>query len=119
MVALKSIIVLFMGLVLQLSQARACLATQTEHACVANMSCCEDLDSCPCASESRENEKPAPLLPAGVDLKVILSKAPEAPAPETRLSPAAGSRVALVSPALFRNGYAGVPLSVAFCRFVI
>jgi hypothetical protein len=118
-VAVKSIIVLLMGLVLQLSQAKPCLATQTTQACAADMSCCGDAESCPCASESRGNEKPAPLLPASVDLKVFLSKAPEAPVLETRLSPAAKSRVAMVSPAPFRSGYAGVPLSVAFCRFVI
>ena len=83
------------------------------------MSCCEQLDSCPCAKESRENEKPAPLLPAGVDLKVFLSKAPEALRSGTRPSPATESKMALVSPAPCRTGYAGVPLSVAFCRFVI
>jgi hypothetical protein len=118
-VAVKSIIVLLLGLVLQLSQTKPCLAAQTTQACAADMSCCGDLKSCPCASESRRNEKPAPLLPAGVDLKVLLSKAPEAPVLETRLYPAAKSRVAVVSPAPFRSGYAGVLLSVAFCRFII
>jgi hypothetical protein len=116
---LKSIVGLFLGLVLQLSQAQPHLATRIEQACAANMSCCKDLDSCPCVSESRGNEKPAPLLPAGADLKSFLTKAPEAPALETRISPAGGSRVALIFPAPFRNGYAGVPLSVAFCSFVI
>lgn len=69
--------------------------------------------------DSRENEKPAPLLPASGDLKFFISKAPEVPRLETLLPPPAESKVGLPAAVLFRSGYAGVPLSVAFCRFVI
>lgn len=116
---LKSIVGLFLGLVLQLSQAHPYLATQTQRACVAEMSCCEDLDSCPCLSESRNDQKPSPLLPTNADLKILLSGTSEALPLETQPSPTGKLRVASASTGPCRTGYAGVPLSVAFCSFII
>ncbi len=118
----RSIIALFMGLVLQLSQAQLCLTPRVEKSCATEahaMSCCEGSGSCHCATESRDHEPPTPLVPASVDLKVFLAKAPEVPRVETLFSPPEETRVVEASPVLGRGGYAGVPLSVAFCRFVI
>jgi hypothetical protein len=119
----KTIVSLFLGLVLQLSQAGACMAAKQEKSCVpsapAMSCCCEGLPSCPCAKESRENEKPAPQLPASVELKLLLSKAPESPQHVTLLSPPSISQSVVAFPALDRCAYQGVPLAVAFCMFVI
>jgi hypothetical protein len=119
----KFIVGLFLGLVFQLSQASSFVALQRENLCVTSAPavscCCDDLPSCPCAMESRESEKPAPLLPVGVELKLLLSKAPETPLLETLLSPLATSHALVATPALARCAYQGVPLSVAFCSFVI
>jgi hypothetical protein len=54
-----------------------------------------------------------------MELKLSISETPEARLPAPFVSPptAAGVRVAI--PALARSGYAGVPLSVAFCSFII
>ncbi len=122
MIVLKSIVGLFLALVFQLSQMPSALAGQPQQQCATQalaMSCCEGLGSCPCATESRENDKPAPLLPASLQLKFFISKAPEQPRLETFFSLPAGIQGGPASPAPCRGGYAGVPLSVAFCRFVI
>jgi hypothetical protein len=119
---IRLIIALFMGLVLQLSQMPGCLASQPAEPCAtqahAASCCCEGSKSCPCARETRENQQPAPLLPASVEVKLSISEAPEVAllAPLVR-PPAAGMAVAIPAPG--RSGYAGVPLSVAFCSFVI
>lgn len=118
----RSIIALFMGLVLQLSQVQTCLATEAAKPCATQarlMSCCEGLKTCPCAKKSRENQKPTPLLPASGELKLLLSKAPEPSRLGAFVSPPAAAKAVVATPALGWSAYAGVPLSVAFCRFVI
>lgn len=119
---IRSIIALFMGLVLQWSQVQSCLATEARQPCAAqahSMSCCEGLKTCPCAKESRDQPKPTPLLPASVELKLLLSKAPEPPRLGAFVAPPAAAMAVVATPALGWSAYAGVPLSVAFCSFVI
>ena len=119
---IRSIIALFMGLVIQLSQVQLCVAAESTKSCATSgdrMSCCEGLKSCPCAKKSDPVEKPAPLVPAAVDLKLFVSKA-SGPSGFDVIHFPQSVRV-LVSAARRESntGYAGVPLSVAFCRFVI
>jgi hypothetical protein len=118
---LKAVIALFLGLVLQFSQAQsgvaALLATCGDME--QPMSCCEGPKSCPCLSETDPDQKPSPLAAAVVDLKWFVSKPTEpdrfVSVPQALENPAipatrAGDTIA---------GYAGVPLAVAFCSFVI
>lgn len=118
---LKSIIALFMGLVIQFSQVQASLAAGTAKSCGRgeSMSCCDGLKSCPCASEGDSDQKPAPLAPVAVDLKWLVSKPAEPQTLEALISPPSDAVVPAATGPEFAGGYAGVPLSVAFCRFVI
>ncbi len=119
---IKSIIALFMGLVIQFSQAQPCLTAAPAKSCVENESsscCCGDFQSCPCVSESPPDQKPAPLIPGAVDLKPLISKAPEPCGSETLASPPPTAALPAATLLERRSGYTGVPLSVAFCRFII
>jgi hypothetical protein len=120
--AIRSIIALFMGLVIQLSQAQSHLTAGPEKPCATDgqsACCCGDFQSCPCVSESDPAEKPAPLIPAAVDFKLLISKAPEPDAPVALITPPANDARPATPLIERRSGYAGVPLSVAFCRFTI
>ncbi|MES2924445.1 MAG: hypothetical protein V4819_23030 [Verrucomicrobiota bacterium] len=118
----KSVIALFMGLVIQLSQSQSCLATisaEPSGVTARPMCCCEGLQSCPCASDRSPDRKPAPQIPAAVDLKWILPKATGANSLDAPASPRAESGISIAPRAEARWAYPGVPLSVAFCSFVI
>ena len=120
--SIKSIIALFMGLVIQWSQVQSCVAAISAAPSGAKASprcCCAGLESCPCVSDRDPEQKPAPLIPAAVDLKWLLPKAIGANILAAPVSPKADAGIATASPAEARWAYAGVPLSVAFCRFVI
>lgn len=118
---LKAVIALFLGLVIQFSQVQSGLAAPVSLCGDMDqpMSCCEGPESCPCISENDPDQKPTPLIPAAVELKWIVSK-PQEPdrfiaavtPPEIPMLPAPRLRES-------RAGYSGVPLSVAFCSFVI
>ena len=118
----RSIIALFMGLVIQLSQVQVRGATEPAKSCATSgdrMSCCEGLKSCPCAKKSDPVEKPSPLVPSAVDLKLFVSKA-SGPGSLDVIHFPQSVRVSVNAARWESNaGYAGVPLSVAFCRFVI
>jgi hypothetical protein len=119
---LKSIIALLMGLVIQLSQVPPCLMGGTEKSCATSehgMECCAEMQSCPCVEEGGQTQKPTPLIPESVALKVLYLKAAETNRLETSLDPPADVVRCTESAAETRSGYAGVPLSVAFCCFVI
>jgi hypothetical protein len=119
---IRRIIALFMGLVIQLSQVQSSVATETTKTCGTSghgMSCCEGLKSCPCAKKSDPSEKPAPLLPAAVELKLFVSKASGPSDFDAIHFPQTARVLACRSRPEAKIGYAGVPLSVAFCRFVI
>lgn len=119
---IRSIIALFMGLVIQLSQVQPCWASAPTKSCAENSEtacCCGGYQSCPCASESDSDQKPAPSIPAAPDLKPLISKAPETHIPEASATPPAAAEVPAALLIESINGYAGVPLSVAFCSFVI
>ena len=120
----KTAIALFFGLVFQLSQVIPGMAAViTDCAPVAeSCDCCAGLPSCPCAEEGEPTQKPLPLAP---DSSQTL-KAPLAKVSGTRVSlesvagpQATASTVAATPIAGPPTGYTGVPLSVAFCSFVI
>lgn len=119
---LRPIIALFMGLVIQLSQVQVLDASEPAKSCGdygSIMTCCEGLQACPCASEGKPNQNTPPLAPAAVSLKVLISKAAEPIRLEAPVSNSPDIVVSTESRLEWINGYAGVPLAVAFCRFVI
>ncbi|NQX00473.1 hypothetical protein HQ447_07415 [bacterium] len=120
--ALKSIIALFLGLVLQLSQFQACLNTRDAESCGGDgfsVSCCDGLDSCPCASQRDSDPKPAPLAAAGTELKWLVARPLETKDFAAVACPIGNPAIPRGCLLEVRSAYAGVPLSVAFCRFVI
>jgi len=119
---LRSIIGLLMGLVIQLSQVPSCLAAKGTEPCTTQghpAGCCEGLESCPCAGSTNSAPTPAPLIPAEVELKCLISPAPAANDSQLVVSPPADCLNSSVSPTESRSGFEGVPLSVAFCSFII
>ena len=119
---MRSIVALFLGLLIQLSQVQSCLAAEPAKPCATKAHpgcCCDGMRSCPCAKDSDQNQKPAPLIPAALDLKLLISKTPGTHGLDALIPPPAAAVVFTASSPKSRNGFAGVPLSVAFCRFVI
>jgi hypothetical protein len=120
----KTVIAMALGLIFQLAQVVPGMAAIMADCRIGAESCecCAGLTSCPCAQESEPVRNPLPLPPdSGQTLKVPLAKAsgtrvsPEAiHGPQTSVS----SMIAIpvTSPS---TGYTGIPLSVAFCSFVI
>ena len=120
--AIKSIIALFLGLVIQFSQVQSGFATEPGKSCgvlADSLCCCAGLQSCPCAKEGDSNQKPGPLIPAAPELKPLISKAPATINFDAMTSPQAEEVEFSVSQTDPAKGFAGVPLSVAFCRFII
>jgi hypothetical protein len=118
---MRPVIALFMGLIIQLSQVQLAAATDTAEPChrEGSASCCADRQSCPCAEESDRDQKPAPSVPAGHDSKWIISRTTDPNKLEAFVSPPADTGVLSSFCLEPKSGYQGVPLSVAFCRFVI
>lgn len=83
------------------------------------MACCMGLEACPCAEETTQSQKPAPAIPAGVDLKLVIANASGPPVAFVATTVAAKCLATAVSQTEFQSGYAGVPLSVAFCSHLI
>lgn len=118
----KFVIALFLGLVIQFSQVQASLAAESGKSCGEAgeaMSCCEGLQSCPCAKGGDSEQKPSPLIPAALDLKTLLSKTSESINLDALVSPRAETIKCFATQTDPASGFAGVPLSVAFCRFLI
>lgn len=118
----RLVIALLMGLVIQLTQAPSYLATESTKTCATRSQpagCCEGFESCPCAGNTDPDQKPAPLIPATVGLKWLISPPPSANRLAVVISPPADILTFSVSPTESRSGFAGVPLSVAFCSFII
>lgn len=119
---IKSIIALFLGLLIQFSQVQSSFADEAVKSCGEQgefMSCCEGLRSCPCAKGGDSEQKPGPLIPATLELKPLLSKASETISLDVLVSPRAESIEWYARQTDSARGFAGVPLSVAFCRFLI
>ncbi|MES2438443.1 MAG: hypothetical protein V4584_05235 [Verrucomicrobiota bacterium] len=118
---LKAIIALFLGLVIQISQVHSGLAASVAACGDMNqsMSCCEGTRSCPCISESDPDQKPAPLIPATVELKWFVTRSHEPDRFLAAVAPLENPVPAVSRVRENRAGYSGVPLSVAFCSFVI
>ena len=124
MIVLKSIVGLFLGLVIQLSQIQPCAAADTALSCPSVAAkvhdCCKGKSSCPCASKSERAPIPAPAIPAAVDLKLNVPKVREADFLALFFLPEISEAVpATASIPESHVGFSGVPLSVAFCTFVI
>lgn len=118
----RLVIALFMGLFIQLSQVQTFGAGLTDGPCAKaaqSMDCCEGLKSCHCAKDNDSDQKPAPLAVVELDLKLLFSKAPEAVSLATLIPPTQHSVLVAASVYRIGGGFAGVPLSVAFCSFVI
>lgn len=119
---MKSIIALFMGLVIQISQAQLCLAAAAVNAVSSpshSMSCCAGAESCPCAKQSDPAQKPSPLIPVVPELKWLVSRVLEASGLAARIVPPSDPVRVGVSKSKALGGFTGVPLAVAFCCFVI
>lgn len=119
---IKPLIALCLGLVIQLSQVQLCWASAPAKSCASDTQvacCCGDTQSCPCASESTPDQKPAPLIPAGADLKPLLANVTEPDIFGIWVTPPENATVRTTQFSKLAGGYAGVPLSVAFCRFII
>ena len=120
---LRSIAGLLLGLLLQISlvvPAGACVSPERCEMQASSCSCCEGKTSCPCASNSKDNEKsPGPVAPPDRSLKVdavvppkVVEVLPVARVLEGRVVLPDLSPFAVV-------GYSGVGLSVSLCRLVI
>ena len=121
---LKSIVGLFLGLVIQLSQVQPCAAMDSQLPCPSVAAsvhdCCKGKSSCPCAGRSEQAPTPAPAVPVSVDLKLNAPKARELDFLSLFFLPEISEAVpATASFPESHSGFSGVPLSVAFCTFVI
>jgi hypothetical protein len=118
----RAVITLILGLVFQLAQALPAATFTSPCASQGEFcACCESADSCPCAKNGESDQKSAPQLPeSGNVLKLPAAKADDNrfsieslagahPSPTLATSPVSGPS----------SGYAGVPMAVAFCSFVI
>lgn len=85
------------------------------------MSCCGPAESCPCAKRSDPDRKPAPAIPAAVELKqLVLSLLPDSdPVTGIFAGPAGAALVVEARPRCHIDHFAGVPLAVAFCSYLI
>jgi hypothetical protein len=118
----RTVIALFMGLLIQLSQVQTCVAGGAIPPCATtthSMACCDGVKSCPCAKSGESNQKPSLPVAAAVDLKWLVSNTDESDLPGTSVSPPIDAAHPAASVSEFHSGFLGVPLSVAFCRFVI
>jgi hypothetical protein len=121
-VSLRPFIALILGLVIQLSQMPSCWGGGISKSCATSaMSCCGPTESCPCAKRSDPDRKPAPAIPPALELKqLVLSALPDSDPVAGLFAGTAG--VALVAEARPRghiDHFAGVPLAVAFCSYLI
>lgn len=119
---IRAAIMLFLGLVIQLSQVRPMPDASQAGNCapaVTAATCCGGPQTCPCIDKNDSPHKPAPVVPAASDLNFsfpVPSGTDLVKAPVPTPTQADGSAV---PGAGIRSGYAGVPLTVAFCSFVI
>ena len=116
---IRTIIGLILGLAIQFALVQPSLATKPASHCAAS-SCCEELSSCPCASNDDAEQRPSPLAPAPVDLKLSPPKARELDfITLLKVLERAGPIAPPASIPESHVGFTGVPLSLAFCTFVI
>ena len=119
---MKSIVGLFLGIVLLLSQVQLCPAREIARPnceMIAASSCCSGKSVCAC-SHDEGKKAPLPAVPAAIDLKFTAPKARELDDfARPQLLAAVQMSVVFRAQNEVRSGFAGVPFSVAFCSFVI
>ena len=120
----KAAIALIFGLIFQLAQVLPGLAAvmADDRIPVVCCECCAGLDSCPCAEEGEPAPPPLPLAPdSSQNLKVPLAKTTGTHVSLETFSGQQGIAPSVISTSVTGpwTGYTGVPLSVAFCSFVI
>lgn len=120
---IRQIIALFMGLVFQVSHGQQWMVAESVIGCGAahseSMSCCKGLEQCPCISKSDGEPQREPLTSDIQQLKVVLSSATEKNPTELFRFSADDRSASPRSHARLWSGYGGVPLNVAYCKFVI
>ena len=119
----NSVIAVFLGLLIQLTQVQLFSGDGAAPPCIKmgnSMGCCESVKSCHCLEDSDPDQQSTPLTVAAVDSKLLLSRAPETDPVSVFISPT-DSSILVASPTSRVCGgfFAGVPVSVAFCSFVI
>jgi hypothetical protein len=118
--AFRTIMGLIMGLAIQLALLQPLLSADSVSDRCAAAGCCDEMASCPCASNGDPEQKPAPIAPAQLDSKLSPPKARELDLLPLLIPPDTSEAVvAAASIPESHVGFAGVPLSVAFCTFVI
>ena len=116
---IKSVIALLLGLVIQLAQVPLCFALESAAPQTPSVCCCTGSDSCPCVSESEPPPRPEPLVSVALDLKWLISQGSACCRPGPRNVPSTDLTAPPVSLPESHRGYPGVPLSVAFCCYII
>ena len=117
--ALRTIVGLMMGLAIQLALMQPLLSGSEVSHC-AGSTCCEELASCPCANNDDAEKQPSPIAPAPVDSKLGAPRARHLDCSLLWIQPEVlEAEVGTTSIPASHLGFEGVPLSVAFCTFVI
>lgn len=114
---------LLLALAIQLVQMQPALASVEDSTCATDghhACCCTGADHCPCVKSAPERESKAPQSQVSADLKAQDLAKPSSTTAVLEPAFTSGTRP-LVTWATDRLpiGFEGVPLSVAFCRFVI
>lgn len=116
---LRDIVAVVLGMILQITLTGVVPAAPAPDQCSQQSCCCSSATSCPCIESSSEDKPSLPVLPVQQErlTPLITPTDPEIPGVETRAGPSdASSSLTTVE---VNNGYRGVPLAVAFCRFTI
>ena len=119
---LRSIVGLLLGLVLQISLVVPASAFFAAERCdmAGSCSCCEGGASCPCMTDSKDDEEPAgPVAPPARPLKVDAVVPPEVISLRSVIIPDEGPRALSNLRPRTVAGYPGVGLSISFCRLTI
>ena len=119
----RAITALIMGLLLQWSMMGALPAANPAGSCgaeAASMSCCAPDKPCPCLkNQENPGKRQDPLAPKAPDLKSVFTLTSSTDDGVSALAAPTPSRSTPHARAGSTAGFPGVPLSVAFCSFVI
>ena len=116
---IRPFIILFLGMLVQLSQVSFGASSDSGKSCHAHAQACECLKSCPCADQQNSNLPHAPLAPPHPELKILVLSLPSTTGSHAPPSPRADADVCRATLPVPWKGFQGVAISVAFCSFVI